>query len=414
MRPINRVERAALLSVTLCCSLASGCGNSPTATGKKPLVGASGSTGNPSPIAGTAATSAGPAGTAAATTAGVGSVPTTAGSRAGVAGQSVPTAGSMNAAVGGAGAVGGSSAPSGGTGGAGLPPATDGGMPSGTVEPILPKAPATCPMLKTGTVSVTSSNRQVTVQVWAGTKSSTPAPMVVYWHVTGGTSSEAAGGIGMPLSVVKEITDAGGVIVSPQNSTSAGNDTGNSVWFTGDFGVADQLVACAFQQYNLDPRRIYTAGGSAGALQAGAMVYQRSNYIAASLPNSGGYATGGRIFQNPNHIPAIMTMHGAKGGDVVIVDFSQQSLFLDGDVAKHGGLAIDCDHGGGHVGAPDALKLAGWQFFKDHPFGVSPEPYANGLPASFPKYCKIITAADAIPNPDPIDKPDAAVFETMP
>jgi hypothetical protein len=172
-------------------------------------------------------------------------------------------------------------------------------------------------------------------------------------------------------------------------------------------------VACAFQQYNLDPHRIYTAGGSAGALQAGAMVYQRSNYIAASLPNSGGYATGGRIFQNPNHIPAIMTMHGAKGVDVVIVDFSQQSLFLDGDVAKHGGLAIDCDHGGGHVGAPDTLKLAGWQFFKDHPFGVSPEPYANGLPASFPKYCKIITPADAIANPDPIDKPDAAVFEEM-
>jgi poly(3-hydroxybutyrate) depolymerase len=268
--------------------------------------------------------------------------------------------------------------------------------------------------LKTGTVSITSSNRQVSVQVWSGTKGSMPAPMVVYWHVTGGTSSEAVGGIGMPLAVAKEITDAGGIIVSPQNTTNAGNDTGNSVWFTGDFGVADQLVACAFQQYNLDPHRIYTAGGSAGALQAGAMVYQRSNYIAAALPNSGGYATGGRIFQNPNHVPAIMTMHGAKGVDVVIVDFSQQSLFLDGDVAVHGGLAIDCDHGGGHVGAPDALKLAGWQFFKDHPFGVSPEPYAGGLPASFPKYCKIITAADAIKNPDPIDKPDAAVFETTP
>ena len=31
-----------------------------------------------------------------------------------------------------------------------------------------------------------------------------------------------------------------------------------------------------------------------------------------------------------------------------------------------------------------------WQFMKDHPFGVTPEPYANGLPASFPSYCKII------------------------
>jgi hypothetical protein len=291
--------------------------------------------------------------------------------------------------------------------------ASDAAMPpSGPVEPILPKMPPdACPMLRTGYVTVPSHNTQVQVQVWAGTKSEKPAPMLVYWHVTGGTSSEAAGGIGMPLSVIQEITDAGGIIVSPQNTTNAGNNTGNSVWFTGDFDLADKLVACAFAQLNLDPHRIYTAGGSAGALQAGAMVYERSKYIAASLPNSGGYATGGRKFQNPNHITPVMTMHGAPGVDVVIVDFSEQSMFLAGDVAKHGGFAVDCNHGGGHVGAPDDLKLAGWQFMKDHPFGVFPEPYAQGLPSMFPKYCKIVKAEDAIDNPDGLDMPDAE-YET--
>lgn len=284
--------------------------------------------------------------------------------------------------------------------------------PTGPVDPILPKMPPdACPMLQTGYVTVASHMTQVQVQVWAGKKSDKPAPMLVYWHVTGGTSSEAAGGIGMPLSVIQEITDAGGIIVSPQNTTNAGNNTGNSVWFTGDFDLADKLVACAFAQLNLDPRRIYTAGGSAGALQAGAMVYERSKYIAASLPNSGGYATGGRKFQNPNHITPVMTMHGAPGVDVVIVDFSKQSMFLDGDVVKHGGFAVDCNHGGGHVGAPDDLKLAGWQFMKDHPFGVFPEPYAQGLPSMFPMYCKIVKPEDAIDNPDGLDKPDAE-YET--
>jgi hypothetical protein len=282
----------------------------------------------------------------------------------------------------------------------------------GPIDPILPKMPKSmCPTLTTGYVTVTSHSRQIQVQVWAGKKADTPAPMLVYWHVTGGTSSEAVGGIGFPQKVAQEITTAGGVIVSPQNSTSAGNDTGNSVWFTGDFDVADILVACAIQQFNIDPRRIYTAGGSAGALQAGAMVYERSKYIAASMPNSGGYATGGRRFQNPMHITPVMTVHGAPGVDVVIVDFSKQSQFLAGDVAKHGGFAIDCNHGGGHVSAGDDVKNAAWQFFKDHPFGVWPEPYASGLPASFPKYCKVMTAADAIDNPDPIDKPDAE-YET--
>ena len=31
-------------------------------------------------------------------------------------------------------------------------------------------------------------------------------------------------------------------------------------------------------------------------------------------------------------------------------------------------------------GCARGLIDAGWQFMKDHPFGVSPEPYANGLP----------------------------------
>jgi poly(3-hydroxybutyrate) depolymerase len=264
------------------------------------------------------------------------------------------------------------------------------------VEPILPKANGTCPTLTTGFVTISN----ISVQVWAGTKQANmKAPMVVYWHVTGGSSSEAVGGIGMPTAVEQEIVGEGGVIVSPQQSTGMGQNTGNGVWYTGDFAIADQLVACAFEQYNLDDHRIYTMGGSAGALQAGIMVYQRSNYLAASLPNSGGYTIGGNTLQNPNHVPAVMTMHGAQGVDVVIVDFSKQSLYLDGDVATKGGFAVDCNHGGGHVGAPDNLKMAGWQFLKDHPFGVSPEPYRNGLPSTFPTYCKIITAADAIPNP---------------
>ena len=271
----------------------------------------------------------------------------------------------------------------------------EGGGSATPVEPILPQVNGTCPMLTTGYVTISG----ISVRVWAGTPQTEKAPMVIYWHVTGGTSSEAVGGIGLPTAVASEITNAGGIIVSPQNTTGTGNNTGNGVWYTGDFPIADQLVACAFQQYNLDDHRIYTAGGSAGALQAGIMVFQRSNYIAASLPNSGGYTIGGDDLQNPNHVPAVMTMHGAQGVDVVIVDFSQQSLYLDGRVAKLGGFAVDCNHGGGHVGAPDDLKTAGWQFLKDHPFGVSPEPYASGLPSNFPPYCQIITAAQAINNP---------------
>jgi hypothetical protein len=53
---------------------------------------------------------------------------------------------------------------------------------------------------------------------------------------------------------------------------------------------------------------------------------------------------------------------------------------------------MDCDHGGGHCGLPllpADVANSGWQFMVDHPFGVSPEPYAAGIPATFPKYCKV-------------------------
>ena len=152
-----------------------------------------------------------------------------------------------------------------------------------------------------------------------------------------------------------------------------------------DFAIADQIAACAVRDYNIDPHRIYTTGCSAGGLQAG---FMRSNYIAAVTTNSGG-----EVFpimqQNPNHIPNAMTMHGAMGSDVVIVDFSQTSATYDMAIKQAGGLAIDCNHGGGHCGSPAALQSSGIQFMLDHPFGVSPEPYAMGLPSSFPTYCAI-------------------------
>jgi poly(3-hydroxybutyrate) depolymerase len=187
---------------------------------------------------------------------------------------------------------------------------------------------------------------------------------------------------------INEITAEGGLVASFSTSTSMGSNTGDSVWYTGDFAMTDQIVACAVQQLNIDTRKIYTAGCSAGGLQAGAMVYSRASYLAAAMPNSGGI-----VFAFPSddasHIPSVITTHGGTS-DMVVVSFSQTSMTLDNDIAMKGGYVIDCNHGGGHCGAPANDIAAQWQFCKDHPYGVSPNPYASGLPSSFPSYCTII------------------------
>jgi hypothetical protein len=121
------------------------------------------------------------------------------------------------------------------------------------------------------------------------------------------------------------------------------------------------------------------------------MLYGRSSYLAAVMPNSGGIIFANQYqLQDASHVPALITTHGAMGTDVVTIDFSTTSATQDTDVKGKGGFVVDCDHGGGHCGAPADDVAAQWQFCKDHPFGVTPEPYAASLPSSFPSYCKII------------------------
>jgi hypothetical protein len=45
-----------------------------------------------------------------------------------------------------------------------------------------------------------------------------------------------------------------------------------------------------------------------------------------------------------------------------------------------------CHHSGGHEIDPMVAPVS-LQFFMAHPYKVSPEPYANGIPMGFPSYC---------------------------
>jgi hypothetical protein len=107
------------------------------------------------------------------------------------------------------------------------------------------------------------------------------------------------------------------------------------------------------------------------------------------MTNSGGKVLNVQS-QRPTRVPAAMTVHGSSESDVVVVNFAEVSLAYGQMLVQSGGFAVDCDHGGGHGGAPQAYVRAQWAFLKAHPFGVTPEPYAGGLPAGFPKSCRII------------------------
>jgi hypothetical protein len=286
-------------------------------------------------------------------------------------------AGSGGARDGGAGA-GGSS----GTGGGGLSDA--GGTP-----PVIPPPKDTCPTLANG--NMTFRGRRV--MIWVGTKGPTPAPIIAYWHGTGSSPTEVNAGLGQ--ATISAITGMGGLIVAPVAADGMGGKdgtptTGNNVWYVGDFNTIDEVVACAVQQLNIDTRHIHAAGMSAGGLQTAAMAYARSSYMAGVVPYSGGRTALHPMLQDPSNVPAVMAVHGKMGSDVVIIDFATASATLTTDIKAKGGFAMDCDHGGGHT-IPANIGPAAWQFMKDHPYRTkAPYPYAGGIPAALPTYCKVL------------------------
>jgi hypothetical protein len=254
------------------------------------------------------------------------------------------------------------------------------GSAGATGGPAIPAAPASCPTIATGMITVLDQE----VRIWTG-PGGAPGPMVFYWHGTGSNPAEAQRGL---ASALAEIQESGGVVASFSTTTGAGTNTGNKVWYTGDFAMADIILACAVQQGLVDARQVFTAGCSAGGLQAGAMVYGRSSYLAAAMPNSGGII-GKPALQNPAHVPALITTHGGPD-DFVLISFAKVTATLDADVHAKGGFVVNCNHGLGHCESPPEVIAAQWKFLKAHPYGVAPEPYANGLPADFPAVCQII------------------------
>jgi predicted esterase len=253
--------------------------------------------------------------------------------------------------------------------------------PQGAMDPQIPMVKADCPPWGNTTITYMGLGG---IQIATGIKPATPsAPMLIYWHGTGSTSGEFAL---MAAPVTQGITAAGGIIVSFQNTTGGDLNSGTFIFGAGDLDIIDQMVACAVRDQNIDPRKIYTMGCSAGGLMSAATAALRSSYIAAAAPNSGGFPVLVPAWQNA-HVAPLMTVHGMKGVDVVVIDFSDASALADMTFKMKGGFVIDCDTGGGHCGG---APLAGdvWTFFQAHPFGVSPEPWTS-LPPGFSSQCKI-------------------------
>jgi hypothetical protein len=252
--------------------------------------------------------------------------------------------------------------------------------------PTVPSPRQTCPSMA-GLNGANVSLLGDAVTIWSGPAGSV-GPLVFYWHATNASSQEAVAGLGPGTS---EVVRSGGVVASFTESNGTGSNTGDFTWYTGDFATADEVLACAHQEGLIDARHIHSAGYSPGSCQTAAMVYARP-YLASVLCYSGGAMTLGTLPDPSNH-PAVIGAHGAVGSDIFGIDIAVNTILLENDLKSKGSFVIDCDDGGDHLSSGPA-RMAGvaapaWQFFKDHPFKVNPEPYQT-VPSTFPAYCKLM------------------------
>jgi predicted esterase len=251
----------------------------------------------------------------------------------------------------------------------------------------LPTA-SNCPKYTNGGVvnfaRASGTNVPVTIYIDANAKSKPDpgGPLVIYWHATLSSAAEVHQGFTDPN--IQKVTSMGGVVAAPTTTQCPGcTTTDDGYWFVEDDVVLDQIVACAIQQANIDTRHIHTLGWSAGGLHTCHVGVARSNYIASIISYSGGYAPwpGTMTPEDPsNHVASILT-YGTS--DAVVVDFPTQSKQWYSTFQPQGYYTMMCKHQGGHEIDPLIAPLS-LKFFMDHPYKVSPDPYATTIPSDYP------------------------------
>lgn len=173
-----------------------------------------------------------------------------------------------------------------------------------------------------------------------------------------------------------------------------------------DLDLFDELLACLDEAYDVDEDRIYVMGFSAGGIMTNFLADARPDVFAAAASFSG------TTFADPDQAlcfgslcttwpPYAATANKTAmlivwGGEtdtyeampgLLTVDFNMHALASIAWWTGHGHNVVGCNHGLGHELPPDLSGPQFLRFFRDHPKGVSPDPYATALPPDFPAYC---------------------------
>lgn len=261
-------------------------------------------------------------------------------------------------------------------------PAHSGGSDSAAPSPS--PAPdysgGACPTLVAGTNTFATGDTTYSVEVWLP-PAPDGAPLLFAWHSLGNTATGIVSGMGLEPLVAAE----GIILIAPQSSGAPTEwrilDTPTN---NPDYRLFEDLLACAWSQWGVDLDRVWSTGMSAGGLWTSYLSMHGSTWLAATAPMSGGST----IYNTPDEPIPVMLTWGGEADTYDGLSFDRASINLSEGLLGDGSFVVECVHDRGHALPPWGFEPA-WTFLKEHPKGVTPEPWAGGLPASMPAECHI-------------------------
>jgi predicted esterase len=207
------------------------------------------------------------------------------------------------------------------------------------------------------------------------------APVIFAWHWLGGTAQQVVN----YMDYEQLVADEGVIVVAPTSDGSpyewhVSDQPDDNI----DIVFFDDMVSCLYDQYQIDPNRIHATGMSAGGIWTTYLTIFRSNILASTAPLSGGvYAN---AYVSPERALPVLVVWGGPNDTYGTFNFETASNGLSEGLRADGSFVVECVHDNGHS-LPNQSGSFTWEFFKDHPYGVAPEPYADGLPPAMPNYC---------------------------